>query len=381
MQHSDGWEIPVLISAPLMPHAVCWAASPKLIWTMVVTNAITFLSYLTICLTLLYLARKTGRVIARDWAYFMTGFALFIVACGSTHLLEVITTWVSVFWIDAWTNIITASLSAYVAFMLIRRVKQIAFGINDYADRLSDTELEKQRMQESLLAAQKLDEWSRMSATVSHEIRNPLEAIQNMQYLISNSSDASPEIASLARSTAAEAARLLTISESALSFIRQTKKPEPVDLCAAMNSVTFLLDSLVREKAIHFEVEAAGDCVVQAFAGETRQVLLNLVRNSCEAIPGPGGNVSVKFIGHADGVEVIVADEGVGIEAEFLPTLFQFGATTKGEKGNGMGLWTVKHILDRHHATISVKSVRGEGTRFDLWWPRTFTAAATPILV
>lgn len=77
----------------LMPHAVCWAAAPTLVWTMVITNLITFLSYVSICLTLLYLARRTGRVIARDWAYFVVGFALFIVACGSTHALEVVTTW------------------------------------------------------------------------------------------------------------------------------------------------------------------------------------------------------------------------------------------------------------------------------------------------
>ena len=95
-------------SVTLMPHAVCWAAAPKLVWTMVVTNFITFLSYSTICFTLLLLARRTRRVIARDWAYFVIGFALFIVACGSTHLLEVITTWSPIFWVDACTNIITA---------------------------------------------------------------------------------------------------------------------------------------------------------------------------------------------------------------------------------------------------------------------------------
>ena len=60
----------------LMPHAVCWRQDPQLIWTMAITNAITFLSYLSICLTLLYLARKTGRAIARDWVFFLTGFAV-----------------------------------------------------------------------------------------------------------------------------------------------------------------------------------------------------------------------------------------------------------------------------------------------------------------
>jgi len=102
----------------LMPHAVCWSADPTLIWTMVATNLVTFLSYLTIAATLVVLVRRTRRLIVRDWAYFLIGFALFILACGSTHLLEVVTTWSPIFWVDAWTNIVTALLSGYVAFIM-----------------------------------------------------------------------------------------------------------------------------------------------------------------------------------------------------------------------------------------------------------------------
>ena len=70
----------MLDSNSLMPHAVCWAAAPHLIWTMVITNLITFLSYLTICILLIVLASRTGLAIARDWIYFVIGFALFILA-------------------------------------------------------------------------------------------------------------------------------------------------------------------------------------------------------------------------------------------------------------------------------------------------------------
>src|ERR1035441_9337680 len=124
----------------LMPHAVCWAAAPRLIWTMAIANAITFASYVSICVVLLVLARRTRRVIARDWAYFLIGFALFIVACGTTHLMEVVTTWIPVFWVDAGTNVITAALSGYVALQFIRRAPELGFGINDYADKLSRSE-------------------------------------------------------------------------------------------------------------------------------------------------------------------------------------------------------------------------------------------------
>ncbi len=357
-----------------MPHAVCWAAAPRLVWTMVVTNFITFLSYVTICFTLFFLARRTRRVIARDWAYFVIGFALFIVACGSTHLLEVITTWTPIFWVDAWTNIITAFLSAYVAFMLIRRAHTIGFGINDYAGRLANTESEKIQMEESLLAAQRLEEWGRMSAILAHEISNPLEAVQNALHIIKSTDGVSPEIVDLAQTAADEAARVTTISRSTLSFFRQANKPESIDLAAAAESVRFLLDPLIQEREISLEVSASGDVTVEAFAGETRQVLLNLVRNACEATTRPGSLVTVRITGQPSAVEIVVADQGCGIASSALPTLFQFGMSTKGDRGNGMGLWTVKHILAKHGGDIKVDSRLGEGTRFILSWPRVYAS-------
>jgi signal transduction histidine kinase len=172
------------MSASLMPHAVCWNQDQHLIWTMVITNGITFFSYFSICATLFYLARKTEGAIKRDWAFFLIGFGLFIVACGSTHLLEVITTWIPVFWVDAWTNIITAGLSAYVAIQFARKASELGFGINDYAGRLKNAESEKAKAEESLLASRKLEEWNRMSAVVAHEINNPLAAIQNLLFLM-----------------------------------------------------------------------------------------------------------------------------------------------------------------------------------------------------
>ena len=357
-------------ASSLMPHAVCWREDQQLIWTMAISNAVTFLSYTTICLTLLLLARRTRRIIMRDWAYFLTGFALFIVACGSTHLLEVITTWSPIFWIDAWANILTAALSGYVAVQLIRRGKAMAFGANDYAERLAHAEDEKAELQESLIAAQKLEDWSRMSAVVTHEIGNPLESIQNILYLIRQSDVATPEIVRLTRTASEEADRVLSISRSTLAFFRQSPTTERVDLRSAADSVRFLLDPVLRRREVTLNVKSYGDICVDAFAGEVRQVMLNLVRNACEASPRGGSHVTLTLAGLADCVEIKVADEGAGIDPKLLPTIFQFGHTTKGTQGNGMGLWTVKHIVDKHGGAVKVESEPGKGTIFTITWPR-----------
>ena len=361
--------------ALLMPHAVCWKADPQLVWTMVVTNGITAMSYLSICLTLLMLSRRTRRVIQRDWAYFLVGFALFIVACGSTHLMEVITTWTPVFWVDASANALTALLSAWVAVTFAQRWKSISAGVNDYAERLGKTEREKRQVEDSLVAANRLEEWSRMSAVLAHEINNPLEAIQNLLYLVRSSEGVPAEVGNYAAAAADEAARVIEISRSTLAFFRQTNTPEMVDLQMAAEAVRFVAGPVLNAKRIRLEVVRSGDVSVRAYPVEVRQVLLNLVRNACEATDRPGARVQIQITEVAGGVEMVVRDEGSGIDASVLPTLFQFGTSTKGERGNGMGLWTVRHVMTRHGGSVRVQSRRGGGTEFLLFWPREVPAA------
>jgi signal transduction histidine kinase len=354
----------------LMPHAVCWRQDPQLIWTMAITNAITFLSYFCICITLFYLARKTNRVVVRDWIFFVVGFALFIVACGSTHLLEVITTWIPIFWVDAWTNIVTAVLSGYVAIQFIRRAPDLGFGINDYAERLSHAQTEKAQIEESLLDARKLEEWNRMSTVVTHEINNPLTAIQNYVFLIQNHPSAPEEIKAMAEQAADEVRRIGSIARSTLGFFRQDEQPEQTDLIASAASVRFLLEPLLRQRGIEVEIESEGNCTLTAYAVEIRQVLLNLVRNACEATTRKGAQVVIRIEGHDRDVTVTVRDQGAGIAPEMLENLFRFGVSTKGERGNGMGLWAVKRLVQRRGGSINVDSTLGKGSCFTVIWPR-----------
>jgi len=356
--------------ASLMPHAVCWRQDQHLIWTMAITNAITFLSYFSICATLFYFARRTSRVIVREWVFFLIGFALFIAACGSTHLLEVVTTWVPVFWVDAWTNIITAALSGYVAIQFIRRVPNLVFGINDYAKRLDEAQNEKAQVEESLLTARRLEEWNRMSAVVTHEINNPLSAIQNLMFLIQGNPYTPNDVKAMANQAADEVRRIGVITQSTLGFFRQDQRPESVDIRSSAESVRSLLEPLLRQRGIEVVIQSMGDCTVKAYPMETRQVLLNLVRNACEATTERGARVRIGIEGRGNDVVVQVEDQGVGIPPEVLANLFQFGRSTKGERGNGIGLWAVKRLVTRHGGSIDVVSAVGKGTCFTVRWPR-----------
>ena len=140
----------------------------------------------------------------------------------------------------------------------------------------------------------------------------------------------------------------MTISRSTLSFHRESAKPELVDLRSVCESVRFLLQSAIEKRDIRFEILSEGDAHVEAFPGETRQVVLNLARNACEAIAENGRSVTLSLRLVGDGVELQVTDEGTGIPASVMATLFEFGKSSKGVEGNGMGLWTVKQIIEKH---------------------------------
>ncbi|HEY3704097.1 MAG TPA: HAMP domain-containing sensor histidine kinase [Terracidiphilus sp.] len=360
------------MSSNMMPHAVCWSQDQNLIWTMVVSNGITFLSYLTICVTLFYLARKTRGAVARDWAFFLVGFGIFIVACGGTHLMEVITTWIPVFWISAWVSVTTAVFSAYVAVAFALKATHLGFGINDYARRLGDTENERARMEQSLVAARKLDEWNKMSAVVSHEINNPLAAIGNLLFLMQLNPELPEGVNGIVQQASDEVKRIETLTRSTLGFFRTSAGHEPVDLVSSAEAVRFLLGPTLRQRGVEMVIRSEGDCTVNAYAVETRQALLNLVRNAVEGTTRKGANVTVELTGRPDDVRVDVIDQGSGIAASVRDSLFQFGVSTKGDRGNGMGLWLVKQLVARHGGSIDVETRQDEGTRFTVIWPRQF---------
>ena len=98
------------------------------------------------------------------------------------------------------------------------------------------------------------------------------------------------------------------------------------------------------------------------------------MRHPFEGSKGQGAKVPVQLKGPPAAVEVLVRDEGIGMAPEMLATLFTFGVSTKGAEGNGLGLWTVKHLLSRHGGDVKVESTPGAGTQFRLLWPRVFGA-------
>ena len=230
--------------------------------------------------------------------------------------------------------------------------------------------------QRELRRAERLAAVGRISAQITHEVRNPLNAIGLNAELLAEELEARPDLSPEARALCAaigrEVDRLNAVTEEYLRFARPPRQAAGrVDLGEAAAT---LLDFLAPElSAARVEVRRElppGLPPVRGDEGQLRAVLLNLVRNSREAMAGGGVlTVAARRADGAEGaVELRVSDTGGGIPPEAVARVFDPFYSTK-ERGTGLGLAFVQQVVQEHGGTVRCDSQPGRGTTFTLRFP------------
>ena len=105
-----------LFSSDFMPHGHCYLWKPGLIWLQVLANLLIGLAYVSISLTLIYLTRRAKRALPFQWVY--VAFGVFIISCGITHFMDIVTVWKPTYWLDGVIRAITAVASVVTAVLL-----------------------------------------------------------------------------------------------------------------------------------------------------------------------------------------------------------------------------------------------------------------------
>lgn len=231
--------------------------------------------------------------------------------------------------------------------------------------------LDQQR--DELRRAERLATVGRISAQITHEIRNPLNAIGLNAELLEEELLATPsarrEAVQLLQAISREVDRLNGVAEEYLRFAKPPRlEAARQDLAEILGS---LLDFLAPElAAAHIEVRReipSGLPAVRGDAGQLRAVFLNLLRNSREAMPG-GGTVAVRIRRTDSAVEVEVGDTGGGIPPGDRTRIFEAFYSTK-EHGTGLGLAFAHQVVKEHGGTIRCESEVGRGTTFTIRLP------------
>lgn len=244
------------------------------------------------------------------------------------------------------------------------------------------TDVEDQkRAQEVLIRTEKLASVGRMSATVAHEINNPLEVAMNCMYIIGLDPGLSEQTRQVLRDAEQELERVSQLVRRTLGFYRGNTAPAPCDLSELVKDVTEIFRPKLIQRHIELRLELEPSVVVKALVGEIRQVLSNLLSNAIDATAG-GGQLRIRTRGLAIRSErfgqITVADTGEGIRHEHLDRIFEPFFTTKETIGTGLGLWVSNEIVRRHGGKIRVRSRGGRGTVFSILLPEDGAAIMAP---
>lgn len=249
------------------------------------------------------------------------------------------------------------------------RKDEIGILSNSFVQMASEIKVQ----QEALVNQEKLVVAGRLARNIGHEFGNilqpllvKLELLQEVVRDEGNDSQANKiqEMIEIATMGAGICKGLLTLSKETSETIVHS----PFKLADSVQKAMRLLSHELKKKDIHTELSVDPDISVMGSESQIIQVIVNMSVNALHAM-NDGGRLIFNTIQHNDCVELEITDNGSGISPENLQKIFEPLFSTKGVKGNGLGLSISKAILEAHHGSVKVRSTAGAGTTMTLVFP------------
>lgn len=225
---------------------------------------------------------------------------------------------------------------------------------------------------ERLVMSEKLAAVGEITASVAHEINNPVAVIQGNLDLARETLGRDVEkVSDEFRLIDDQVYRIGVIVSKLLQFARPEEYSGSANLISpaeVVNDCLVLTRHQIESAGIATEKHLESEAQVLMSRTELQQVLVNLILNAAHAMP-EGGRLAVSVRDVAGGVEIVVADSGAGMSPEVLGRIFDPFFTTKRAQGTGLGLSISQQLVSRAGGRISAASEPGEGSRFTIFLP------------
>lgn len=253
------------------------------------------------------------------------------------------------------------------------RNAQLHAALQSYAQNLeSMVEARTRELREAqaqLIQTEKLAALGRLAAGIAHEVNNPLQPILNcLEVAIEDVENEHPVDMESLRVAEGEVQRIKTIVSKLLDFSRPSSvEAVTVDLHGLVREVLMLTNRQLERMEVKVRTRLEPVRPLIGTPTQLKQVLLNLVLNAAESMPG-GGELAIAVRPDGDGAALEVIDTGSGMDEETMARIFEPFYTTKGE-GTGLGLAVTYGIVQGHGGEIRVESQPGKGSCFTVWLP------------
>jgi len=228
---------------------------------------------------------------------------------------------------------------------------------------------ELKRLEKELVQAEHLADLGRLSASVAHEIKNPIAGLLGAMAIISEELGPDDPRHEIAREAHAQVKRLDSLVKDLLAYAKPFNlKAEAVPVALLVEATIPMVRDALGESHIKLATDIPPDLpAVVADPQQIHQVLFNLMQNGIQAMES-GGLLTISAEQSEDHVAIHISDTGPGISEADLARIFQPFFTTK-HIGTGLGLSIVRRILNAHHGRCEVSSRQGEGSTFSIFLP------------
>ncbi len=369
----------LLSSYGFIPHGHCFLWKPGLVWLHVSSDSLIALAYLAISATLVYFVHKTRKEIPFHWMFL--GFGLFIIACGTTHIMDVWTLWNPMYWLSGTLKLLTAVASVTTALALPPLVPQ-ALKLLETAQQSEQHRLHLETANKELeILYARLKELDQLKtqffANVSHELRTPLALILAPTEKLLHRSDLNFEqqqdlevIHRNARLLLKQVNDLLDVSK--LEAGQMQVHYSQTDLVHLIQLITANFDGLAQERKINFTVEVPDQVPAQVDVEKIERILLNLLSNAFKFTP-PEGRIRCILTTSEETppqqATLIIQDSGIGVAPELRDVIFERfhqgeAGLTRRFGGTGLGLAIVKEFVEQQRGTIQVEDAPIGGAEF-----------------
>lgn len=362
-----------LLERGLPPHGYCLLWDPGLIAVHVLSDALIALAYFSIPVALWVFLRQRREL---EFSWVLGLFALFIFACGTTHLLSILVLWVPAYGLEAAVKAITAAASIFTAVALWPLLPKLLAlpspaHLQRTLDQLREEIAERERAEAMLRQAQKMQAIGQLTAGIAHDFNNLLTVIVgNLERARRLAGEQSPIDASLQNALRATE-RAATVTSQLLSFARKQPLILKVGNANAVISEMFSFLSETMGSNVRVRIDLADDLPEFVFdRNQLENAIINLAINGRDAMPTGGELVLATDIDEQGNVVICVHDQGRGMDEDMIAKATEPFFTTKPVgAGTGLGLSQVFGFVSQMGGTLDIKSTPGAGTTVRLIFP------------
>jgi signal transduction histidine kinase len=375
-----------LFSSPeFLPYGICYNWNPYVIWLHVISNGLIALAYCSIPITLIYFVRRR-----RDLAFrrMFLCFAVFILACGATHVMDIWNIWHPNYWLTGLAKAATAIVSVATAIALVPRIP-MALAMPS-ANELAQANAALQReILEHKQTAQRLRrlnyelqqktseleqanlELESFSSSVSHDLRAPVRYIDGFVDLLREDSGAvlGPSGQRYLGIISSSAKRLAALIDDLVVFAkmgRREKQEGEVNMNLLVSEVVDESSQYTNEREIEWKIGQLP--VVNGDRTLLKQVWTNLISNAIKYTRNRKcATVAIASTESADEYCFSVQDNGAGFDMRYgdkLFGIFQRLHHAEEFEGTGLGLANVRRIVARHGGITWAEGKVDEGATF-----------------